>query len=145
MQLKHVLSAQNPYTWNSVMCGLESRASIYSWFHKIVISYNSNIIVNGDGEGRGVGGSAGAAGIFRVEESPILPPPSSTGRVAMSWDSPMCCDDLRSWRWGIFSLDENIRYQPISDFVYSRFHTTLPKSSLQIHWISVRFYKMGDR
>ena len=27
---------------------------------------------------------------------------------------------------------------------YSQFHKTLPKSSLQMHWISVRFYEMGD-
>ena len=27
---------------------------------------------------------------------------------------------------------------------YSEFHKTLPKSSLQMHWISVRFYEMGD-
>ena len=29
-------------------------------------------------------------------------------------------------------------------FFYSQFHKTLPKSSLQMHWISVRFYEMGD-
>ena len=30
--------------------------------------------------------------------------------------------------------------------IYSQFHKTLPKSSLlvQMHWISVRFYEMGD-
>ena len=28
--------------------------------------------------------------------------------------------------------------------IYSQFHKTLPKSSLQMHWISVRFYGMGD-
>ena len=28
---------------------------------------------------------------------------------------------------------------------YSPFHKTLPKSSLQLHWISVRFYEMGDK
>ena len=28
--------------------------------------------------------------------------------------------------------------------VYSPFHKTLPTSSLQTHWISVRFYEMGD-
>ena len=27
---------------------------------------------------------------------------------------------------------------------YSQFHKTLPKSSLGMHWISVRFYEMGD-
>ena len=27
---------------------------------------------------------------------------------------------------------------------YSQFHKTLPRSSLQIHWISERFYEMGD-
>ena len=27
---------------------------------------------------------------------------------------------------------------------YSPFHKTLPISSLQIYWISVRFYEMGD-
>ena len=27
---------------------------------------------------------------------------------------------------------------------YSPFHKTLPKSSLQIHWISITFYDMGD-
>ena len=29
-------------------------------------------------------------------------------------------------------------------FMYSQFHKTLLKSSLQMHWISVRFYEMGD-
>ena len=28
-------------------------------------------------------------------------------------------------------------------FVNSQFHKTLPKSSLQMHWISVRFYERG--
>ena len=28
---------------------------------------------------------------------------------------------------------------------YSLFHKTLPRSSLQVHWFSVRFYEMGDR
>ena len=28
-------------------------------------------------------------------------------------------------------------------FVYSLFHKTLPESSLQMHWISVRFYEIG--
>ena len=28
---------------------------------------------------------------------------------------------------------------------YSPFHKTLPRSSVQMHWISVRFYEMGDR
>ena len=28
--------------------------------------------------------------------------------------------------------------------MYSQFHKTLPKSSLQMHRISVRFYEMGD-
>ena len=28
---------------------------------------------------------------------------------------------------------------------YSPFHKTLPKSSLKIHWISVRFFEMDDR
>ena len=27
---------------------------------------------------------------------------------------------------------------------YGQFHKTLPKSSLQVHWISVRFYEMSD-
>ena len=27
---------------------------------------------------------------------------------------------------------------------YSQFHKTLPIASLQMHWISVRFYEMGD-
>ena len=27
---------------------------------------------------------------------------------------------------------------------YSQFHKTLPISSFQMHWISVRFYNMGD-
>ena len=29
-------------------------------------------------------------------------------------------------------------------FIYSLLYTTLPKFSLQMHWISVRFYEMGD-
>ena len=29
-------------------------------------------------------------------------------------------------------------------FFYSQFNKTLPKSSLQMHWISERFYEMGD-
>ena len=28
--------------------------------------------------------------------------------------------------------------------MYSPFHKTLPKSSLQVHWISVRFDEMSD-
>ena len=28
--------------------------------------------------------------------------------------------------------------------LYSQFHKTLPKSSLQMDWISVRFFEMGD-
>ena len=28
--------------------------------------------------------------------------------------------------------------------IYSPFHKTLPSSSFQMHWISVRFYEMGD-
>ena len=32
----------------------------------------------------------------------------------------------------------------IKNFRYSQFLNTLPRSSLQIHWISVRFYEMGD-
>ena len=28
--------------------------------------------------------------------------------------------------------------------MYSPFHKTLPKTSLEMHWISVRFYEMGD-
>ena len=31
-----------------------------------------------------------------------------------------------------------------SEFNYSPFHKTFPKSSLQIHWISVKLYEMGD-
>ena len=30
-------------------------------------------------------------------------------------------------------------------FSYSLFHKTLPKPGLQMHWISVRFYELGDR
>ena len=29
-------------------------------------------------------------------------------------------------------------------FNYSQFHKNLPKSSLQLHWISVKFYEMDD-
>ena len=32
----------------------------------------------------------------------------------------------------------------LTPFLYSPFHRTLPKSSLQIHWISARFYEMVD-
>ena len=32
----------------------------------------------------------------------------------------------------------------ITKLPYSQFHKTLPKSSLQLHWISVRLYEMGD-
>ena len=28
--------------------------------------------------------------------------------------------------------------------MYSQFHKTLAKSSLQMNWISVRFYEMGE-
>ena len=28
--------------------------------------------------------------------------------------------------------------------MYNPFHKILPKSSLQMHWISVRFYEMGN-
>ena len=42
----------------------------------------------------------------------------------------------------IWNLCPNIGLR--STIFYSPFHKTLPKSSLQIHWISVRFYEMGD-
>ena len=32
----------------------------------------------------------------------------------------------------------------LSGHTYSQFHKTLPKSSYQMYWISVRFYDMGD-
>ena len=32
----------------------------------------------------------------------------------------------------------------VVSFTYSQFHKTLPRSSLQMHWISERFYEMGD-
>ena len=32
----------------------------------------------------------------------------------------------------------------VCEFSYSRFHKTFLKSSLQMHWIKVRFYEMGD-
>ena len=31
------------------------------------------------------------------------------------------------------------------DLLYSTFHKTLPRSNLEMHLISVRFYEMGDR
>ena len=30
------------------------------------------------------------------------------------------------------------------NLMYSPFHKTLPRSSFLMHWISVRFYEMGD-
>ena len=30
------------------------------------------------------------------------------------------------------------------EFIYSPFHKTLPRSCLQMHWVSARFYEMGD-
>ena len=35
-------------------------------------------------------------------------------------------------------------YNLLSELIYSTFHKTLPRSSLQMQWISVRFYEMGD-
>ena len=35
-------------------------------------------------------------------------------------------------------------YITIIILLYNQFHKTLPKSSLQMHWISVKFYEMGD-
>ena len=35
--------------------------------------------------------------------------------------------------------------RPLPHIRYSPFHKTLPIISLQIHWISVRFYEIGDR
>ena len=32
----------------------------------------------------------------------------------------------------------------LNQFNYCQFHKTLPTSSLQMHWILVRFYEMGD-
>ena len=56
----------------------------------------------------------------------------------------------------MFSFDVNTRYDDnvskmynfaktgqLESFKYSLFHKTLPKSSLKMHWISVRFYEMG--
>ena len=39
----------------------------------------------------------------------------------------------------VFDLDFFLNF-----FKYSPFHKTLPKSSLKMHWISVRFYEIGD-
>ena len=36
-----------------------------------------------------------------------------------------------------------IKFPSSNDPKYSTFHKTLPNSSLQMHWISVRFYEMG--
>ena len=41
-----------------------------------------------------------------------------------------------------FQSNLNVRY---NIFRYRPFHKTLPRSSLQINLISVRFYEMGDR
>ena len=41
--------------------------------------------------------------------------------------------------WNI--IVQNI--QNLENFYVSPFHKTLPKSSLKVHWISVRFYEMG--
>ena len=38
----------------------------------------------------------------------------------------------------------NTNFQIMEDVKCSLFHKTLPKSSLPMHWISVRFYEMGD-
>ena len=65
----------------------------------------------------------------------------------------ICFISICDWNTTIkISLAENIKlsifwrnfclffYAPMT---YSPFHKTLPKSSLQMHWISVRFYEMG--
>ena len=46
---------------------------------------------------------------------------------------------------GIGSTPELLYFNGFcSSLNYSQFHKTLPNSSLQMHWTSVRFYKMGD-
>ena len=34
-------------------------------------------------------------------------------------------------------------YSKDASLIYSPFHKTLPRSSLEMHWISVRFYEIG--
>ena len=37
----------------------------------------------------------------------------------------------------------NLKKFKLGPLSYSPFHKTLPKSGLQVHWTSVRFYEMG--
>ena len=49
---------------------------------------------------------------------------------------------MDSKTWIIQLLPSEYLYLP--DTLYSQFHNTLPRYCLQIHWISVRFYEMGN-
>ena len=53
-------------------------------------------------------------------------------------------DRIRLW-WAQISvfIHRNLGLDFINKFTYSPFHKTLPRSRLQTHMISVRFYEMG--
>jgi len=40
--------------------------------------------------------------------------------------------------------EQKPRIYRLTAFLYSPFHRILPKPSLQMHWISARFYEMVD-
>ena len=54
---------------------------------------------------------------------------------------------LRILQYTVYSydgVDSGIDCYNNGHLKYKKFHKTLPKSSLQMHWISVRFYEIGD-
>ena len=55
---------------------------------------------------------------------------------------------IKTWVFDIIhcNLKKDTRnvLKKLSGHTYSQFHKTLPKSSYQMYWISVRFYDIGD-
>ena len=47
-------------------------------------------------------------------------------------------------KFGFYEQIQSVETGNSYILLYSLFHKTLPKSSLQMHWISVRFHEIGD-
>ena len=48
---------------------------------------------------------------------------------------------VKTWFLKILSVSQLYRW--FHNFLYSPFHKTFPNYSLQMHWISIRFYEIG--
>ena len=46
-------------------------------------------------------------------------------------------------KWTLDGDDRLLTKNLLINLTYSLFHKTLPRSSIKVYWISVRFYEMG--